>query len=375
MVGSSSLSGAVVSYTGATGAGLSLLGAASVGLDEVLLKGHSVGLLVQGGGGDPARGVITRSDFADPPAVGILNLGLAHTLLAEDCWWGDASGPVDPVDEPGGLYNPNSAGTGVSGGVDYDPFSTEGAHVVLLGDVNRNAYVTAHDAARLLQYLAGSTTLTAAQLDRADTDCDGSVGAVDAERILRLVSGAIAWFDCTPPPAGTAGPLTAVSATPEAVVLRWSGGSPAAGSVEVRPARPGVRVRSIGWDGDPPGVQTAASVQGGQARLAFAGPERLPGGARLSIQLEVDAGTDPFMKLQGPGNQPSPRPGPGSGILLYRDVEFRVDESELSEGTLALYRGTYEAEHVELEAADAAAHALLHRPEPETSKETDHAAT
>lgn len=62
----------------------------------------------------------------------------------------------------------------------------------------------------------------------------------------------------------------------------------------------------------------------------------------------VDAGTDPFMKLQGPGNQPSPRPGPGSGILLYRDVEFRVDESELNEGTLALYRGTYEAELFEL---------------------------
>lgn len=60
-----------------------------------------------------------------------------------------------------------------------------------LGDVNEDGKVSAQDALMVLQYAAGSRTLTAAQQKKADCNKDGKVSAVDARKILQMVAGLI----------------------------------------------------------------------------------------------------------------------------------------------------------------------------------------
>jgi hypothetical protein len=49
-----------------------------------------------------------------------------YTLLAENNWWGDASGPYDGSDDrgTGGLYNPTGLGSDVTDKIDYDTWCT-----------------------------------------------------------------------------------------------------------------------------------------------------------------------------------------------------------------------------------------------------------
>jgi hypothetical protein len=60
---------------------------------------------------------------------------------------------------------------------------------VATGDVNGDGNTTAVDARIILQYVAGSRSLTAAQLPLVDMNGDGNVTAVDARIILQKVAG------------------------------------------------------------------------------------------------------------------------------------------------------------------------------------------
>ncbi len=65
-------------------------------------------------------------------------------------------------------------------------FMTHGPEID--GDVSRNGTVTAFDAALILGYLVGDTTLTQLELSAADVSGDGAVTALDASLILRYVA-------------------------------------------------------------------------------------------------------------------------------------------------------------------------------------------
>ncbi len=63
------------------------------------------------------------------------------------------------------------------------------AFAAKLGDVDGNGRVTSADALMVLQYVAGSKSLTEEQQNRADANKDGTLGAVDARKILQIVAG------------------------------------------------------------------------------------------------------------------------------------------------------------------------------------------
>ncbi|MGE4073527.1 MAG: Ig-like domain-containing protein [Lysobacterales bacterium] len=80
-------------------------------LTEVHLLRNNIGMVVDG----HARPTITLSEIAGNN-VGVHNLTPQTIVPATENWWGDASGPNDPVANPGGLGDP------VSEGVDYGQY-------------------------------------------------------------------------------------------------------------------------------------------------------------------------------------------------------------------------------------------------------------
>lgn len=81
-------------------------------LTELFLTGNGVGLQALGG----ATPTLTGSDLHDNTRFGVENQNPATVVLATGNWWGDLSGPADPVGNPSGLGDP------VSTGVDYGQF-------------------------------------------------------------------------------------------------------------------------------------------------------------------------------------------------------------------------------------------------------------
>jgi hypothetical protein len=67
---------------------------------------------------------ITGNDFMGNSSYGLYNAG-TNIVIAENNWWGDASGPLDDSDDTasGGFYNPDGLGDRVTDLVDYDPWS------------------------------------------------------------------------------------------------------------------------------------------------------------------------------------------------------------------------------------------------------------
>ncbi|MGN0595146.1 MAG: SH3 domain-containing protein [Hominimerdicola sp.] len=63
------------------------------------------------------------------------------------------------------------------------------ANALQPGDVNGDKQVSVIDALLVLKYSAGKTSLSSAQISRADIDNSGSVDVLDALKILRIVSG------------------------------------------------------------------------------------------------------------------------------------------------------------------------------------------
>ena len=89
-------------------------------LRDLSLLGNTVGVL--SGSSDPAASAnsaipsIHNSELVGNTALGAQNLTPLKLLDARANWWGAASGPLDPLD------NPTGKGNGVSAGVDYGQF-------------------------------------------------------------------------------------------------------------------------------------------------------------------------------------------------------------------------------------------------------------
>ena len=75
---------------------------------------NSSGVLSNGG-----NSVFSECNFVGNTSYGINNTNLSDTVKAINCFWGDASGPTDPINNPGG------SGDKISGNVVYKPWSTD----------------------------------------------------------------------------------------------------------------------------------------------------------------------------------------------------------------------------------------------------------
>ena len=94
--------------------GLRLLDAASPTIDGASFQRNEVGIEAEG---DSAP-VIGRTQFAGNRTDAVLNRTPATVIQATGNWWGDASGPTDPVGNPAGR------GDAVTAGVKYGGFLT-----------------------------------------------------------------------------------------------------------------------------------------------------------------------------------------------------------------------------------------------------------
>lgn len=139
--------------------------------------------------GNPALGVVDDCDFFDHTGFAIANSGLAHVVSAENCWWGDDSGPAHAT-------NPLGQGDAVTNQVDFLPFQGMGIANYYLGDVSQNGELHAFDAALIFRSLVPDTVLTADQQVLGDVTCNGGLTAFDATLILQQVAGVITTFPC-----------------------------------------------------------------------------------------------------------------------------------------------------------------------------------
>jgi hypothetical protein len=277
-------------------------GAAALDLTEVLLVGNDRHIVFDAGGGDPSLGLISLSDFAGGPAVSAIeNPYHGYTVAAEDCWWGAASGPRDSSNDvsSGGLFNPEGEGSTVTDGVDYDPFSTVGSHVRLLGDASRDGRVSVFDASVVIRYLAGLWPLEAEALLRADANCDGNVDALDASVLLGLAAGSVEWLDCQSVPEFPVSGIIPLQydgfdVSKQELSLRWEGPRlPRAASMRLRPLQQGVRILDLRLSLTP-GQQAISATGGGsdEKSFVFACDQELAPGSLLCVELELVAGVD-----------------------------------------------------------------------------------
>lgn len=146
------------------------------------------------GASDP---LINYCDFSNIIYEAVNNVNQSFVINAENCWWGDDSGPTHSG-------NPGGTGEPVTDAVDYIPFGTSGAMNPILGDVSLNSLVQAYDASLILQHVVGSITLNATQQGVADVSEAAGITAYDASLVLQYVVGLINYF-----PAALLSPLPA----------------------------------------------------------------------------------------------------------------------------------------------------------------------
>ena len=136
--------------------------------------------------------VFQLNNFYGNGRSGLINRS-PNTILAENNYWDDATGPL--VDK-GSDQNLGGLGEYINvdnGAVDYRPFLT-GRNGILLGDVTENGTISAFDASTVLQHIVGATTLAGNALAAADVTANGTVSAMDASFILQFVVGNITGF-------------------------------------------------------------------------------------------------------------------------------------------------------------------------------------
>ncbi len=138
---------------------------------------------------------ISNCDFVETNPTngyGVWNENGVVTVVAENCWWNDASGPYHAT------LNPTGLGERVSNNVDFDPWITQTAKPIQ-GDISLNGEVMPYDASLVLQHTVGNITLDAKQLSVADVSGNGTVTSLDASLILQFSIGLITNFDQPPP--------------------------------------------------------------------------------------------------------------------------------------------------------------------------------
>ncbi|RLD51213.1 MAG: hypothetical protein DRJ05_18665, partial [Bacteroidetes bacterium] len=150
--------------------------------------------------------IINYCDFSNIIYEAVNNVHQTFTIDAEDCWWGDNSGPTHSG-------NPGGTGETVTDAVDYNPYGTSGAINPILGDVSLNSLVQAYDASLILQHVVGSITLNSTQQAVADVSGVAGITALDASYVLQYVVGLINYF-----PAALLNPMPAPVSDVELIV-------------------------------------------------------------------------------------------------------------------------------------------------------------
>ena len=130
--------------------------------------------------------ILDTCDFSRHNTSAILNQSQAFTIDAENCWWGDCTGPTHSG-------NPGGVGEVVSDAVDYDPFFC-GPKNPLMGDVSLNGEIQAYDASLILQYVAALISLDTLQEEVADVSGQMGITALDASLVLQYLVGLIDAF-------------------------------------------------------------------------------------------------------------------------------------------------------------------------------------
>lgn len=120
-------------------------------------------------------------------ANGINNVNQAFNINAENCWWGNNTGPA---------HSANALGTGstATDQVDYLPFRTTGPNTPLAGDVSLNGTTQSFDAARILQHIVSLITLSSLQQTVGDVSGAQGLTSFDASLILQYSVGLIDRF-------------------------------------------------------------------------------------------------------------------------------------------------------------------------------------
>ena len=118
---------------------------------------------------------------------GIWNETGSVTVVAENCWWNDDTGPYNATS------NASGEGERVSDNVDFDPWISQPAQP-MMGDVSLNGEVMPYDASLVLQSSVGNITLSTKQQGVADVSFDESISSYDASLILQYTIGSISNF-------------------------------------------------------------------------------------------------------------------------------------------------------------------------------------
>ncbi len=121
---------------------------------------------------------------------GVLNEDSTLTLDAQYNWWGDKSGPFDPLD------NPEGQGDRVSQWVDYRPWLNSPLPYIC-GDVNADAVVNLSDVIYLANYLLKGGDPPPVSICRANANGDDAINLSDVIYIANyLLKGGPAPHDC-----------------------------------------------------------------------------------------------------------------------------------------------------------------------------------
>ena len=131
--------------------------------------------------------VINYCDFMSNYYYGVNNVNKTFTINAQNCWWGNNTGPT---------HVSNASGTGdiISDAVSYSPFRTIDAQNPIMGDVSLNGNVQAYDAALVLQKSVSLITFNAIQTRVADVSGTSGITAYDGSLILQYVVNKILVF-------------------------------------------------------------------------------------------------------------------------------------------------------------------------------------
>ncbi|MBN1551124.1 right-handed parallel beta-helix repeat-containing protein [bacterium] len=160
------------------------------------IHNNPVGINVTNYGGAPdATTILVQNNNIYANVHGVMNTGTG-TLMAENNWWGDVTGPYDAngeievpecTDDP--LLEMNADGMGNDAGdtIDYCPWLLEpGPPCINDGDVDNNGQLTPQDAQMAFQiYLNIIANPTEEELCSADCNGNDTVSPADALCIYR----------------------------------------------------------------------------------------------------------------------------------------------------------------------------------------------
>jgi rhodanese-related sulfurtransferase len=134
-----------------------------------------IGVLARNGAGPQLNynNILNNIDY------GVLNEDSSLIIDAQLNWWGDESGPFDPLD------NPDGQGDKVSQWVDYEPWLNIQVPYIC-GDSNADSTVSVVDVVHLINYLFKSGS-PPNPLDAGNVNCDGEITIADVVFLINYI--------------------------------------------------------------------------------------------------------------------------------------------------------------------------------------------